>query len=107
MTPIMNVVRNLGYQPQFQQNQQQLRQQAPKTKFDPIPMKHAELLPMLLERNQVQTKAPPRIPKKLPARFRADLSCVFHQGAPGHDIEGCYAFKNVVQDLVEANLLSF
>jgi len=59
-------------------------------------MKYAELLPMFLE-----------IPKELPAQFRADLSCVFHQGAPGHDIEGCYAFKNEVQDLVEANLMPF
>ena len=105
--PIMNTVRNPGHQPQFQRNQQQLRQQAPRTKFDPIPMKYAELLPMLLERNWVQTKAPPGIPKKLPAQFRANLSCVFHQWAPGHDIEGCYAFKNVVQDLVEANLPPF
>jgi len=70
-------------------------------------MKYAKLLPMLLERSWVQTKAPPPIPKKLPARFRADLSCVFHQGALGHDIEGCYAFKNVVEDSIEANLLPF
>jgi len=61
----------------------------------------------LFERNWVQIKAPPPIPKKLPARFRADLSFVFHQGAPGHDVEGCYALKNAVQDLVEANILSF
>jgi len=80
---------------------------APRTKFDPIPIKYSELLPTLLERNWVQIKAPPPIPKKLPARFRADLSCVFHQGAPGHDVEGCYALKNAVQDLVEANILSF
>jgi len=119
--PIANDVQNPGYQPQFPQYQQQYQpqpqqqalkqlnpqKQAPRTKFDPIPMKYVELLPMLLERNWVQTKAPPPIPKKLPSWFRADFSCVFHQGEPGHDIEGCYTFKNVVQDLVEANLLPF
>jgi len=118
--PIANDVQNSGYQPQFPQyqqyqpqpQQQALQQlnpqkQALRTKFDPIPVKYAELLPMLLERNWVQTKTPPPIPKKLPSRFRVDLSCVFHQGAPEHDIEGCYAFKNVVQDLVEANLPPF
>jgi len=73
----------------------------------PIPIKYAELLPTLLERNWVQIKAPPPIPKKLPARFRTDHSFVFHQGAPGPDVEGCYALKNAVQDLVEANILSF
>jgi len=119
--PIANNVQNPGYQPQFSQDQQQYQpqpqqqvlqqlnpqKQAPRTKFDPIPVNYAELLPILLERNWVQTKAPPPIPKKLPTRFRADLSCVFHQGAPEHDIEGCFDFKNVVQDLIEANLLPF
>jgi len=92
-----------------QQAPQQFNPQkhAPRTKFDPIPIKYAEFLPTLLERDWVQIKAPPPIPNKLPARFRADLSCVFHQGAPGHDVEGCYALKNAVQDLVEANILSF
>jgi len=79
---------------------------APRTKFDPIPIRYTEFLPTLLERNWVQIKAPLPIPKKLPTRFRADLSCVFHQGTPGHDVEGCYALKNAVQDLVEANILS-
>jgi hypothetical protein len=70
-------------------------------------MKYAELLPILLEKNWVQTNAPPPVSKKLPARFRADLSCDFHQGAPGHDVEHCYALKNAFQDLVEANTFSF
>jgi len=69
-------------------------------------MKYEDLLPTLLERNLVQTKAPPPMPKKLPARFRADLSCAFHQGAPGHDVEHCYTLKNAVQDLIQDNILS-
>jgi hypothetical protein len=105
--PIINDVQSSGYQPQSQQYQQQPRKQSPRTKFDPIPMKYEELFPDLLMRNLVQTKPPPPMPKKLAARFRADLSCVFHQGALGHDIEHCYAFKNAVQDLFEADLLPF
>ena len=38
--------------------------------------------------------------------YRADLSCVFHQGAPSHDIEQCFAFRTVVQKLIQANTLS-
>jgi len=93
---------------------QQPRQQAPqqsnpqnqarRAHYDPIPMKYAELLPMLLEKNLVQTKAPPSVSEKLPAWFRADLSCVFHQGAPGHDIEHFYALKNAVRDLIRTNV---
>ena len=72
-----------------------------------FPVKYAELLPDLLERNLVQTRPPPPVPKIYQARFRADLSCDFHQGALGHDVERCYALKNAVQDLVEDNLLTF
>ena len=50
---------------------------------------------------------PPPVPKNLSARFRADLSCIFHQGALGHDVEHRYTLKNAVQDLVEVKLLLF
>jgi hypothetical protein len=60
--------------PQF--NPQHQAQKAPQ--YDLIPMKYAELLPSLLERNLVQTKPPPLIPKKLPARWRPDLFCASH-----------------------------
>ena len=108
-------------QPQFQQRpqhqqQQQSQQQAlwqsthqncsRRTQFDLIPMHYAELLAALFEKNPFQTKAPPPMPKKLPAWFRADLSCAFHQGAPGHDTKQCFSLKNEVQKLIEVNILS-
>jgi hypothetical protein len=70
-------------------------------------MKYAELLPALLEKNLVQTRAPPRIPEILPSWYRSDRSCAFHQGAPGHDVEHCYALKSEVQKLIRTNILSF
>ena len=95
-------------QQQYQSScMQQPRKQAPRTKFDPIPMRYAELLPDLLEKNLVQTRPPPPLPKKFPAWFRVNLSCDFHQGALGHDVEQCYTLKNAVQDLVEDNNLTF
>ncbi|WJX66355.1 ASTRA complex subunit [Trifolium repens] len=131
VTPAINTTQNQGYQPQFQkrplqqyqqpyqqQYQQQPRQQAPPQfaqqnhvqrapQFDLIPMKYAELLPALLEKNLVQTRAPPRIPEILPSWYRSDRSCAFHQGAPGHDVEQCYALKSEVQKLIRTNILSF
>ncbi|KAL5131809.1 hypothetical protein HKD37_12G034614 [Glycine soja] len=104
------------HQPQYPQKQQN-RPQTPqqpyhsqnrqKTTFDPILMKYADLLPALLAKNLVQVRAPPRTPDVLPPWFRHDLTCAFHQGAPGHDVENCYILKNEVQKLVRANLLSF
>ncbi|XP_039687022.1 uncharacterized protein [Medicago truncatula] len=105
--PIIDVVQSSGYQPQFQQYQQQPRQQAPRTQIDPIPMKYADLFPKLLERNLVYTKAPPPMPAKLTSRYRPDLFCAFHQGAPGHDIEHCFALQKVVQKLIQKNLIPF
>jgi len=94
--PIKNNVQSSGYQPQFQPCQQQLQQQAPRTQIDLIPMKYADLFPRLLERNLIHTKAPLSVPTVLPAGYRADLSCAFHQGAPGHDIEQCFALQKIV-----------
>jgi hypothetical protein len=70
-------------------------------------MTYAELLPALLEKNLVQTRAPPPLPEKLPWWHRADHFCAFHQGAPDHDTEQCWALKYEVQKLIRANSLSF
>ena len=107
VVPNANALQNSDYHPQFPQYQQQPRQQAPRVQFDPIPMKYADLLPTLLVRNLVKTKAPLSVPAKLPSGYRADLSCAFHQGALGHDVEHCFALKNAVHKLIRANILSF
>ncbi|GAU49842.1 hypothetical protein TSUD_408110 [Trifolium subterraneum] len=75
--------------------------------FDPIPVKYADLLPALLSKNFVQTRPPPPVPAVLPPWYRSDLTCVFHQGAPGHDVERCYPLKKAVQDLICNKVLSF
>jgi hypothetical protein len=106
--PTMDAVQNPGHQPQFQRHQQQPRQQAQKApQYDPIPMKYAKLLPYLLERNLVRTRPLPLKPKKLPARWRPDLCCAFHQGGLGHDTEQCYPLKEEVRKLIEDDLIPF
>jgi len=69
-------------------------------------VKYAELFPTLLRENLIQTRLPPPVPKRLPVGYRANLSCAFHQGAPCHDIEQCFAFRTVVRKLIQANTLS-
>jgi hypothetical protein len=100
---------NSEYQPQHralqQFNNQNHTQKAPQ--FDPIPMPYAELLPALIDKNLVRTRTPPPVPATLPRWYRSDHFCAFHQGAPGHDIERCYALKAEVQKLIRANILSF
>ncbi|KAI5388566.1 hypothetical protein KIW84_074306 [Lathyrus oleraceus] len=36
-----------------------------------------------------------------------ELHCVYHSGAPGHDVENCYPLKTKVQDLVRCGILCF
>ncbi|GAU50056.1 hypothetical protein TSUD_186910 [Trifolium subterraneum] len=108
--------------PQYPQSYQQPYPQQPQTPqqpynypnrtqrnppFDPIPMKYDDLLPTLLAKNFVQTRPPPPVPAVLPTWYRSDLTCAFHQGAPGHDVERCYALKKAVQELIRNKVLSF
>ncbi|KEH16044.1 hypothetical protein MTR_0362s0010 [Medicago truncatula] len=86
---------------QFEQEVHELREEVT-TLWAEVEKLTNLLLPILLEKNLVQTRAPPRVPDKLPTWYRSDLSCAFHQGAPGHDIEHCYALKAEIQKLVQA-----
>ncbi|XP_039682835.1 uncharacterized protein [Medicago truncatula] len=100
-------------QPYQQRPQQQPRPQAPynqqnqRQQFDPLPMTYGALLPSLLAQNLVQTIPPPRIPDPLPRWYRPDLHCIYHQGAPGHDVERCFALKKEVQKLINSKELTF
>ncbi|KAI5436037.1 hypothetical protein KIW84_022467 [Lathyrus oleraceus] len=40
------------------------------------------------------------------ANYDESAKCEFHSGAPGHSIEGCRAFKHIVQDLVDSKAVS-
>ncbi|KAI5420210.1 hypothetical protein KIW84_044121 [Lathyrus oleraceus] len=45
-------------------------------------------------------------PHRGPANYDENARCEFHSGTPGHNIEGCRAFKHVVQDMVDSKAIS-
>ena len=52
------------------------------------------------------------IPEKVfqppyPKWYDPGANCVYHSGAPGHNIDSCILFKYKVQHLISAGLLSF
>ncbi|KAI5383099.1 hypothetical protein KIW84_070485 [Lathyrus oleraceus] len=70
------------------------------------------------EAHDVTSHAKPRIPSVRRKTVRPagnqhqwwckpELHCVYHSGAPGHDVEKCYPLKTKVQDLVRCGILCF
>jgi hypothetical protein len=108
--PVSNSVHAI---PDYQQNTHQQafpsneQNQPQKGNFDPIPMTYAELFPALVHKNLVQTRSPPPIPEKIPWWYNANVTCAFHQNAPGHDLDNCWPLKNEVQRLIHAGILTF
>ncbi|XP_050896594.1 uncharacterized protein LOC127103370 [Lathyrus oleraceus] len=102
-----------SYQPCFpqrtnQQNQQhqQNRVQRP-AQFNPIPMSYTKLFPALIQKNLVETRTSPTVPKELSWWYKPNHHCAFHQGAPDHDVENCFTLKDEVRRLMQSGILYF
>lgn len=107
--PIVQVAPN--HQPRFQQHTHKQNHQqncVPRqAQFDLILMSYAEFFPALIQKNLVQTRTPPAIPKELPWWYKYDHHCAFHQDASVHDIENCFSLKADVRRLMQSSILSF
>ena len=71
-----------------------------------ISMTYTALYPYLVQLGLITTR-PLTPPDLLPAGFRSDLHCEFHQGAAGHVLERCYALEARVQELVRGQEINF
>lgn len=72
-----------------------------------IPMSYTELYPSLLKKGLVVPRPLGPPPDPLPPYYNPNAHCLFHEGASGHDLEGCYALKHIVRKLIEKKILSF
>ncbi|KAI5402156.1 hypothetical protein KIW84_066564 [Lathyrus oleraceus] len=95
-----------AYQPR-NGNQASTSYERKKITFDPIPMSYAELYPSLIERKLITPRDPPAILANPQWWYKPDQHCVYHSGAPGHDVENCFPLKTKVQDLMRCGILSF
>ncbi|KAI5390422.1 hypothetical protein KIW84_075658 [Lathyrus oleraceus] len=86
----------------------QLRRRTTDRHFNKPPVTYASLFKKLTDLGLVQPRAmvPMRTDQR-PPNYDENAQCEFHSGTPGHNIEGCRAFKNVVQDLVDSKAINF
>ncbi|XP_050889414.1 uncharacterized protein LOC127094647 [Lathyrus oleraceus] len=90
-----------------QNAQNQNMRQGERATFNPIPMSYTELYPSLLQKGLVVPRPMGPPPDRLPPWYNPNAHCPFHEGAPGHDLESCYALKHRVRELIESKILSF
>ncbi|KAI5420767.1 hypothetical protein KIW84_044557 [Lathyrus oleraceus] len=99
--------------PPVQPQQQPPQQKAPKAKsqvkkgtdrrFDKPPVTYTLLFKRLRGLGLVRPRIlVPVEQHQRPANYNENARCEFHSGAPGHNIEGCRAFKHVIQDMMDS-----
>ncbi|XP_050875374.1 uncharacterized protein LOC127079000 [Lathyrus oleraceus] len=103
--PVYQQPRAQAPHPQNPPNQN--RVQRGRLPFASIPMTYTELYPSLLQKGLVTPRPLGPPPNSLPPWYNPNAHFPFHGGSPGHDLEGCYALKHIVRDLVEKKILSF
>lgn len=83
------------------------RRQGGKPLIPQIPMSYTELYMSLLKKglDVPRPLGPP--PEPLPFYYKPNAHYPFYEGALGHDLEGCYALKHIVRELIEKKILSF
>ncbi|KAL4281308.1 hypothetical protein GQ457_03G011380 [Hibiscus cannabinus] len=78
-----------------------------KLSITPIPVTYGELFPQLLKEGLVAVNYVSPLQPPYPHWYKPDAHCDFHGGIPGHNIETCITFKRVVQNLLNAGIVSF
>ncbi|KAK2400686.1 hypothetical protein QL285_050362 [Trifolium repens] len=96
----------VNHVPQGAQQVQQTQQRA-KRVFDPIPVPYSRLLPYLVHNRMVTPRALKPMTAPFPTWYNSEAKCEFHEGAEGHTVDDCLAFKYKVQELIDQKLLTF
>ncbi|XP_050915683.1 uncharacterized protein LOC127130762 [Lathyrus oleraceus] len=104
-TPVYQQLRPQAPRPQNHPNPNRVQRGRPPSVM--IPIMYIELYPSLLQKGLVTPRPLDPSPDHLPPWYNKNAHCPFHEGALGHDLEGCYALKHIVRELVEKKILSF
>lgn len=70
-------------------------------------MSYTELYSSLLKKGLTVPRPLGPPPDPLPPYYNPNAHFPFPEGAPWHDLEGCYALKHIVRELIEKMILLF
>ncbi|KAI5446832.1 hypothetical protein KIW84_014605, partial [Lathyrus oleraceus] len=85
----------------------QVKKKKEDRQFEEPPVTYAHLFQRLMDLALVRPRILIPIERqKRPPNYDEKAKCEFHSGAPGHNIEGCRAFKHVVQDMVDSETIN-
>ena len=70
-------------------------------------MTYADLFRALIHKNLITTKSPPIVLNDTSPLYKPNQLFVYHQGAPGHNIEICFPLKSEVPHLIKTGILPF
>ena len=85
----------------------QVKKKKEDRQFEEPPVTYALLFQRLMDLALVRPRILiPLERQKRPPNYDENAKCEFHSGAPGHNIEGCRAFKHVVQDMVDSETIN-
>jgi hypothetical protein len=94
------------------QSNNQNNDQRPNTRYiaeqlPPLPMPLKEMYAKLLSIGQIAPIPTLPLQPPFPIWYKPELTCEYHAGIPGHCLETCYAFKNMLLKLIKIGWVSF
>nr|XP_016459982.1 PREDICTED: uncharacterized protein LOC107783520 [Nicotiana tabacum] len=88
------------YNSQLPQNNFRPQEPPRRRTFTPIGEPYSTLFPKLVQMGFLQPVPQTRHNPASPA-YKAGVRCAYHSGAEGHDTNGCWTFRRVVENLIE------
>jgi len=76
-------------------------------RLPPLPLPLGEMYSKLLSIGQVAPVPLTPLQPPYPNWYKPDLTCEYHAGIAGHNIESCNAFKNKLLQLIKAGWITF
>ncbi|XVF59079.1 hypothetical protein PTKIN_Ptkin07bG0246000 [Pterospermum kingtungense] len=75
--------------------------------FAPLPMPYSQVYSQLYEKGLIAPIFDKPLQPPYPKWYNPDLTCEYHNGARGHDLNSCLALKNKVQSMIDTGALKF